>query len=61
MTLPFMNPGEDFSNARKEFHNEVGQMVVGAYNKDYETSSRRFVQTLSQNLHTADLTKIIDE
>ncbi|OJT07187.1 hypothetical protein TRAPUB_1959 [Trametes pubescens] len=51
-----MNPGKDFSNARKEFDKEIGHtMVVGTYNKDDETFSRRLIQTLFENLHTADL------
>ncbi|KAI0325964.1 cytochrome P450 [Cubamyces sp. BRFM 1775] len=61
MTLPFMDPGEDFSTARKEFHTEIGQAGVPAYNAEYEASSRRFLQTLAADLECKDLTKVIDD
>ena len=61
MTLPFMDPGEDFSTARKQFHTEIGQAGVPAYNDEYEASSRRFLQTLAAELEGKDLTKVIDE
>ncbi|KAI0633181.1 cytochrome P450 [Trametes polyzona] len=61
MTLPFMNPGDAFSAARKEYHMEIGPSAVHAYDKDYEQSSRRFLQTLTANLNCADLTKVIDD
>ncbi|KAL1943430.1 hypothetical protein VTO73DRAFT_4505 [Trametes versicolor] len=60
-TAPFMPQGPDYEYVRKMFHDEIGQQVVGKYNKDYETSSRRFMQTLMQNLHSPDLTQVIDD
>lgn len=56
-----MPQGPDYEYVRKMFHDEIGQQVVGKYNKDYETSSRRFMQTLMQNLQSPDLTQVIDE
>ena len=61
MTLPFMDPGEVFSNARKQFHQGIGQAEVGAYDADYEAASRRFIKTLSGNLECKHLTETIDE
>ncbi|CDO76414.1 hypothetical protein BN946_scf184925.g1 [Trametes cinnabarina] len=61
MTLPFMDPGEDFSTARKQFHEEVGATAVGAYNKEYEQSSRRFLRTLASDLQCSKLTEVIDD
>ncbi|KAH9851180.1 cytochrome P450 [Lenzites betulinus] len=61
MTLPFMNPGDVFDNARKQFHLEVGPGAVPAYNTDYERSSRRFLQALAGDLACADLTRLIDD
>ena len=61
MTLPFMDPGEDFSTARKQFHTEIGQAGVPAYNAEYEASSRRFLQMLAADLECRELTKVIDE
>ncbi|KAI8996229.1 cytochrome P450 [Trametes punicea] len=61
MTLPFMDPGEDFSTARKQFHMELGQSAVHAYDTEYEQSSRRFLQTLANDLEGKELTKVIDD
>ncbi|KAI0820119.1 cytochrome P450 [Trametes gibbosa] len=61
MTLPFMNPGEAFDSAREQFHGEVGAGAVGAYNTDYERSSRRFLQALAGDLACTDLTRLIDD
>ncbi|KAI9058618.1 cytochrome P450 [Trametes sanguinea] len=61
MTLPFMDPGEDFSTARRQFHEEVGPSAVGAYNQEYEQSSRRFLQTLAADLQCTKLTEVIDD
>ena len=38
MTLPFMDPGETFSNARKQFHLGIGQGAVAQYDGAYEDS-----------------------
>ncbi|KAI0651006.1 cytochrome P450 [Trametes meyenii] len=61
MTLPFMDPGEVFSTARKQFHLEVGQAAVPAYDAEYERSSRRFLCTLAGDLQCENLTKNIDD
>ena len=61
MTLPFMDPGDVFSNARKQFHMGIGPSSVHQYNTDYEESSRQFVQMLAKDLGCQDLEKNIDE
>ncbi|KAI0673275.1 cytochrome P450 [Trametes maxima] len=61
MTLPFMDPGEVFSTARKQFHLEVGQAAVPAYDAEYERSSARFLHTLAGDLQCENLTKNIDD
>ncbi|KAI0369594.1 cytochrome P450 [Pilatotrama ljubarskyi] len=61
MTLPFMDPGEVFSTARKQFHMEVGPSAVHSYDKDYETSSRKLLHTLASDLSCRDLTQVIDD
>ncbi|KAI0350504.1 cytochrome P450 [Trametes cingulata] len=61
MTLPFMDPGEVFSTARKQFHMEVGPSAVHNYDKDYEASSRKLLQTLASDPSCRDLTPVIDD
>ena len=50
MTLPFMNTGDIFSNARKQFHLGIGPSAVGQYHSDYEEGSRRFMRQLADDL-----------
>ncbi len=38
MTLPFMNPGDVFSNARKDW--SLRSEPVDKYDRDYEQASR---------------------
>ena len=61
MTLPFMDPGETFSNARKQFHLGIGQGAVGQYDGAYEDASRAFVRALAGDLACARLDSTIDE
>ena len=61
MTLPFMDPGDIFSNARKQFHLGIGPSAVGQYDTDYEEASRKFVHTLSTDLECRNLDRNIDE
>ncbi|TBU45963.1 cytochrome P450 [Dichomitus squalens] len=61
MTLPFMDPGEVFTNARKQFHQGIGQAEVGTYNTDYEVASRNLIKTLCRNLECKNLTETIDD
>ena len=60
MTLPFMDPGDIFSNARKQFHLGCGPSAVGQYNSDYEAASRDFMRVLSSDLECKNLDKNID-
>lgn len=60
MTLPFMDPGQVFSNARKQFHHGIGKTEVGTYDHDYETTSRGFMRTLLGDLQCTKLDKAID-
>ena len=61
MTLPFMDPGQVFSNARDQFHLGIGKTEVGTYNRDYEAASRTFMQTLLDDLQCTKLDKAIDK
>ncbi|KAI0743121.1 cytochrome P450 [Daedaleopsis nitida] len=61
MTLPFMDTGDIFSNARKQFHLGIGPSAVGQYNRDYEEGSRRFVRELADDLECRNLDKTIDD
>ena len=61
MTLPFMDPGDVFSNARKQFHMGIGPSAVGQYNRDYEAASRAFVEALARDPGCTKLDATIDE
>ena len=61
MTLPFMNPGDIFSNARKQFHLGIGPSAVSQYDRDYEQSSRQFIQLLAGDLECTKLNQHIDK
>ena len=61
MTLPFMDPGQVFSNAREQFHHGIGKTEVGTYNQDYEVASRQFMKTLLGDLQCTKLDKAIDK
>ncbi|RPD63543.1 cytochrome P450 [Lentinus tigrinus ALCF2SS1-6] len=61
MTLPFMNTGDIFSNARKQFHLGIGPSAVHQYDRDYEASSLQFVQALAKDLQCKNLDTTIDD
>ena len=61
MTLPFMDPGDVFSNARKQFHIGIGPTAVGQYDRDYEAASRAFVEALARDPGCTKLDATIDD
>ncbi|KAI0696235.1 cytochrome P450 [Cerioporus squamosus] len=60
-TLPFMNTGDVFSNARKQFHLGIGPSAVHQYDRDYEASSLQFVQALAKDPQCTNLDTTIDD
>ena len=56
-----MDPGDIFSNARKQFHLGCGPSAVGQYNSDYEAASLQFVQALAQDPACTKLDATIDD
>ncbi|RDX45259.1 cytochrome P450 [Lentinus brumalis] len=61
MTLPFMNTGDVFSNARKQFHLGIGPSAVHQYDRDYEASSLQFLQALAKDPECKNLDTTIDD
>ena len=48
MTLPFMNPGGIFSNARKQFHLGIGPSAVGQYDSLNSCSGVKHLEALPE-------------
>ncbi|KAH9915928.1 cytochrome P450 [Epithele typhae] len=60
MTLPFMDPGDVFSHARKQFHLGIGPTAVGQYAGACEAASAAFVRALAADEGCTKLTQTID-
>ena len=61
MTLPFMDPGEVFSTARKQFWTGIGPSAVSQYDGAYERGSLALVRALATDLPCANLDNTVDE
>ncbi|KAI0935585.1 hypothetical protein AcV5_003970 [Taiwanofungus camphoratus] len=59
-TLPFMDPGPLFQNARRHFHRELSARALSQYYPDLERASKLLVQNLASDLKCERVEEHID-